>query len=511
MPYLHEVFREAAERYGSRPAFDDLRGRLSFTQAQGRAEALAGSLEHLGLRSGDRVAILAENCIDYMMYHYATAMMGAMLLPLNTRHTNAERLWILNNAEAGTLVTDEAHESHLVELKEGCPSVRVTIGIGAVEAAEASTDDLAGEARDLRDPPPMAETDPVLLIYTSGTTGRPKGAFQNHQGSTMIDGLTADALDLTSDDVYFAVMPYFHQAGLIRSRATFLRGGLNLVPGKVDLGNLASVIDEKDVSVTMLVPPMDALLIDEAERKGLKLESLRMIIGGGGMAQEHAKRMQSFCRLFDCSYVGVYGQTEATGPVTVVRDDEYFLNPYTCGRPMPGIDIRIWDDRKRALDSGEVGEIMIRGLNTSPGYWRNDRANAELYTGPWLHTGDLGRLDENGFLYIAGRKKELIKTGGENVYPREVEEVLTNHEAVADVTVIGLPDPGGWGEKVTAVIVPRENMEVSLEDVRSFCREKVAGYKIPKEIFLVKAIPRNATGKVKKVELKEEILQRKSG
>ena len=374
-----------------------------------------------------------------------------------------------------------------------------------------STDDLVGEGRVPRDPPPMAETDPVLLIYTSGTTGRPKGAFQTHQGSTMIDGLTADALDLNAEDVYFAVMPYFHQAGLIRSRATFLRGGLNLIPGRVDLGNLASMIDEKSVSVTMLVPPMDKLLIDEAERKGLRLESLRMIVGGGGMGPEHAKSIQAFCRVFDCHYVGVYGQTEATGPVTVVRDDEYFLNPYTCGRPMSGIDIRIWDDGKSDLATGEVGEIMIRGLNTSPGYWRNEAADAELYTGPWLHTGDLGRLDEDGFLYIVGRKKELIKSGGENVYPREVEDVLVNHEAVADLTVIGLPDPDGWGEKVTAVIVPRENMQVSLEEVRGFCRDKIAGYKIPKEIIVVKTIPRNATGKVKKVELKEGILRRKSG
>jgi acyl-CoA synthetase (AMP-forming)/AMP-acid ligase II len=211
--------------------------------------------------------------------------------------------------------------------------------------------------------------------------------------------------------------------------------------------------------------------------------------------------LKLLCDTLHCDFMGIWGQTECTGPVTVVKGDVAFSNPYTCGKPMRGIDLEIWSDDNQPLPTNETGEIMVRSRMTAR-YWNNPKADAALYTGAWLHTGDLGRLDSDGYLYFVDRKKDLIKTGGENVYPQEVEAVLNQHPSIAELTVIGLPDPM-WGQAVTAVIVPNAGCDISLQDVKAFCQGKIAGYKIPKAIELVDRIPKNETGKVIKRELRD--------
>jgi acyl-CoA synthetase (AMP-forming)/AMP-acid ligase II len=235
--------------------------------------------------------------------------------------------------------------------------------------------------------------------------------------------------------------------------------------------------------------------------QGRDYSALRLLISGGGMGGKVMPLLQMLCASLQCDFMGIWGQTECTGPVTVVRGDVAFSNPYTCGKPMPGIELQIWSDEGEPRPTGEAGEIMVRSSMTAR-YWNNPEANAALYTGDWLHTGDLGRLDEEGYLYFVDRKKDLIKTGGENVYPQEVEAVLNLHPAIAEVTVIGLPDPF-WGQAVTAVIVPRDGGDVSLEEIKAACEGKIAGFKIPRAIRLVDSIPRNETGKVIKRELRD--------
>ena len=439
------------------------------------------------------------------MYHYAAAKIGAILLVLNTRHTGEELIWALNDAEASALIISESHQALLEALTERCDSIRFTIGIGSVQKATYSTNEMADARRPSADEPGLSDTDPILLIYTSGTTGRPKGALQTHAGSVMIDRITAEALEIRPNDVYLAFMPYFHQAGLIRTRATINNGGTNLIAGKIDPEILVSTIVKKQVSITMLVPPYDTLLTEIADREKLTFPALRYIIGAGGAGPVHAERMRTFCERFDCRYMGIYGQTEVTGPATAITGEDYFSKPYSCGKPMKEIDLQIWDEMMKPAPAGTVGEIMIRSITCIPGYWNNDEANQSLYTGEWLHTGDLARIDEDGFVYFVDRKKELIKTGGENVYPREVEDVLRMHPTIADLAVIGLADPGGWGEQVIAVVVLKEGYALSLDEVKTHCRNKIAGYKIPKELKIVDVIPRNHTGKIKKLALEEQL------
>ena len=502
MTLIQDVCYDAVRKYGCWTAFESMDDRMTFDRLWDRVSYISGALFDLGLRKGDRIGILSDNCADYIVYHYAAAKIGAILLVLNTRHTVRELIWALDDAAVSALIIGEAHQALLEALTERCVSIKFTIGIGSVEKATYSTNELADAHCRPATESRLSNTDPILLIYTSGTTGRPKGALQTHEGSVMIDRLTAEALELCQSDVYLAFMPYFHQAGLIRTRATMTNGGTNLVPGKIDPESLVLYIMKKRVSITMLVPPYDTLLVKIADRDNLTFPSLRYIIGAGGAGPVHAERMRVFCERFDCRYMGIYGQTEVTGPATIITGEDYFLKPNSCGKPMRGIDLQIWDEMKRPVPAGTVGEIMIRSNTCIPGYWNNNEANQFLYTGEWLHTGDLARIDEIGFVYFVDRKKELIKTGGENVYPREVEEVLRRHPAIADLAVIGLPDPDGWGEKVTAVVILNEGYTLSLDDVETHCRNNIAGYKIPKELKIVEAIPRNHTGKVKKLDLK---------
>jgi acyl-CoA synthetase (AMP-forming)/AMP-acid ligase II len=502
MDLLHERLFSIADKHADRIAVHGNGEVVSFGQFGSRVQHLAGALESLGLKKGDRVSLLAQNRTDYLTYHYATSLLGVILHVMNTRHVLPEWSWAINDAASSALIVDAPHAAAAEALRSVCPSLCFVAGIGSVSGADFDTDALVSARKSVLHAPALSPDQPVLLIYTSGTTGLPKGCLQSQIGSTTIDELTADAIGATERDVYMAIMPYFHQAGMIRSRAVLLRGGSNVVPEGLDMDAIADLMAERGVTITMLVSGQQAMvLLDKATKQGRDFSALRLLISGGGMGAKVMPLMKLLCDTLRCDFMGIWGQTECTGPVTVVKSDVAFANPYTCGKPMRGIDLQIWGDDNQPLPTGETGEIMVRSAMTAR-YWNNPEANAALYTGAWLHTGDLGRLDADGYLYFVDRKKDLIKTGGENVYPQEVEAVLNQHPSIAELTVIGLPDPT-WGQAVTAVIVPKPGCDVSLEDVKAFCQGKIAGYKIPKTIELVDRIPRNETGKVIKRELRD--------
>jgi len=508
MRLLHDALRKTVLHYPKRIAFENLEQDISFFELLQRMECLAGALAGFGIKKGDRVSILAENSVDYICYHYATAMLGAILHVINTRLSEKEMTWMINNTESSIMVIDESHAAKWPVFSENCPSLKFLIGIGEVAGAKYGTEELVSSGAPLKGYPSVSPSDPVLLIYTSGTTGMPKGALQTHEGSTIQDELTTEALSSCPDDIYLAFMPYFHQAGLIRTRATMTKGGKNVTMGKkLDIMKVANVIAEKRITITLMAPPIDGIVLGTMERENLDLSCLRMIIGGGGLGSVHTEKMKKFCEKLNCRFMGIYGTTECTGPITFVMGEDAFDNPSTCGKPIKAAKVEIWDDNNRPLPIGKVGEVMVSGKITVPEYWRNDQATKDLYTGKWVHTGDLGRQDEKGFLYIVDRKKDMIKTGAENVYSKEVEDVLVNHPSIADLAIIGLkdPNPEGWGEIVTAIIVLKPGAaKVTVDDLKAFCKGKIGGYKVPKIVHNVSAIPRNATGKIPKRELRAQ-------
>ena len=503
---LHTQLFRAAEKHAERVAVCDPRAVLSFAQFASRVQHLAGALQSLGLSQGDRISLLAQNRTDYLTYHFATSQLGVILHVMNTRHVVGEWAWAIQDAQSLALIVDEPHTAAAEALRPLCPSLRFVVGIGAVQGADFETDAQVAAGKRVLSAPRSAPEDPVLLIYTSGTTGLPKGCLQNQRGSTTIDQLTADAMQATEHDVYMAIMPYFHQAGMIRSRAVMLRGGSSVVPEGLAIDAIADLMAERKVTITMLVSAKQGLvLLDKSMNHGRDYAALRLLISGGGMGAKVMPLLKLLCDALGCEFMGIWGQTECTGPVTVVQGEVAFANPTTCGKPMRGIDLQIWGPDNTPLPHGESGEIMVRSSMTAR-YWNNPEANAALYTGEWLHTGDLGRIDEDGFLYFSDRKKDLIKTGGENVYPQEVEAVLNLHPSIAEVTVIGLADPL-WGQAVTAVIVPKAGSDLVLDDLKEFCKGKIASYKIPKQIKLVDSIPKNETGKVIKRALRDRFTE----
>jgi acyl-coenzyme A synthetase/AMP-(fatty) acid ligase len=284
------------------------------------------------------------------------------------------------------------------------------------------------------------------------------------------------------------------------------RGGTNVVPEGLKIDRIADLMSKRKVSISMLVSAEQALvLLDKAKKQNVDYSALRLLISGGGLGEKTMGMFRMLCDALGCEFMGIWGQTECTGPVTVVKGNTAFENPETCGKPMDGIDLEIWNEENERVPLKTTGEIVVRSKMTAR-YWKNEDANRALYTGHWLHTGDLGKLDEQGYVYFMGRKKDLVKTGGENVYPKEVENVLGEHPSISEVTIIGLPDPK-WGEAVTAVVVLKEEDSLTVDEVRAFCRDKIAGYKMPRELKVVNEIPKNATGKVVKRELREGLLR----
>ncbi|MEM8564457.1 MAG: AMP-binding protein, partial [Pseudomonadota bacterium] len=290
---------------------------------------------------------------------------------------------------------------------------------------------------------------------------------------------------------WLASMPFFHQAGLIRSRAIINAGGRNIILGRLSPAQLASAITKHKITVAMPMGRQLAALLSATPLP----TSLRLLIGGGGIGAEAMSVIDKACAQLGCSWIGVYGQTETHGTITVVDLETAKANALTCGYPGKGVRLDIVDDQGALLPPDTTGEILVYGDMTGH-YWNNDEANTALYTSDGgLRTGDLGYLNEEGWLHLRGRKKELIKTGGENVYPQEVERVLLEHPCVQDAAVIGLPDEE-WGEAVVAIIVASEEARPSLEDFREFCRGELAGYKLPRRLCWVEELPRNHTGKV---------------
>jgi acyl-CoA synthetase (AMP-forming)/AMP-acid ligase II len=345
-------------------------------------------------------------------------------------------------------------------------------------------------------------------MYTSGTTGRPKGAVLTHAAVRANAEQFRTALSIGEADRVLVAMPLFHVAATILMALPIAAGAtLRLVEG-FDPSACARIIDDENITCAPLAPTMiQALLAGGAGLEGRRFASLRTVVYGASPIAESTLRQAM--SVFDCDFVQGYGQTEAGGALTVLGADAHHRalagEPHllrSCGRAMDGTEIAVIDGDGRPLPTGEVGEIVARGPQLMRAYWNRPEATAEALRGGWLHTGDAGRLDDEGFLYLADRIKDMIISGGENVYPREVEDVIAALPEVADVAVIGVPDDR-WGEAVKAVIVPAPAATLTAEALIAWCRSQLAGYKAPRSVDFVDALPRNASGKVLKTVLRE--------
>ncbi|MEJ5377130.1 MAG: long-chain fatty acid--CoA ligase [bacterium] len=490
-----------ARKYPTKTALCNQKKRVDYLQLRSMVLSLTGAFASLGITCGDRVATLLFNGVELVVAYLALFRLGAVLVPLNTRLAEPEWRYMLEDSGAVALLSEEAFAPCLEPLRESLQGPREVICIGAGGKNIRAWEELASFPA-MEEPPqePHLEQD-LYILYTSGTTGRPKGAVITHMNFlwNAVNGQVSGGFS-GSDVVYYG-LPLFHGAAMGGCFATLLLGGTVVLRPRFDPMELLGLIQEEKITRVPAVPPMLTALMEIPNLEKWDLSSLRTFNTGATIIPQALKE-----RLLErfpwVDVVDSYGLTEATSYCTTLPGKDFLRKNACVGKPHAYVEVRVVDEKDQDVPVGEVGEILVRGPNVMRGYWNRPYETAEALKGGWLHTGDLGKLDNEGYLYIVDRKKDMIISGGENIYPREVEEVLSLHPGVQEASVVGFPDPR-WGEKVVAYIVGAKTCTPSSEELQIHCRKWLAGYKCPKEYFFVNELPRTPTGKVLKRALRE--------
>ncbi len=481
---------------------DDASGRrYTYLELERRADRAAAALQRLlGIEKGDRIAILAFNCPQTLELVFAAGKIGAIVVPLNFRLTVPELAYIVADASPKALFFGPEFEATARDVLRQAP---------VESAVPFAAGDFLTCYEDLLESPGSSEgavraevglDDPHLILYTSGTTGRPKGAVLTHGSITWNAVNTQVGWDLRHDDITLTHTPFFHTGGLnVLTTPLLHRGGTVVLMRAFDAARSLELIERERATVVFAVPTMFQMMADQPGFGSADLASVRFFITGGApcpvsLIETYSQRGLTFKQ--------GYGLTEA-GPNCFTLDARDAVRKAgSVGFPNMHVDVRIVSEEGRDVGPEEVGELLIRGPHVFGGYWRNPDATAQGLRGGWLHTGDLVRRDAEGFTYIVDRKKDMFISGGENVYPAELERILHGHPAIADVAIIGVPD-ARWGEVGLAVVVPAAT--ISEQDVLAYLDGKVARYKIPKAVTFAADLPRNAGGKVQKAVLRERI------
>jgi fatty-acyl-CoA synthase len=478
--------------------------RATYREAEDRAARLAAALQARGIGRGDRVALLSTNNPDLLIVMFAVAKLGGITVPLNFRLAPEELAYILGDSGA-TLVFAS---SDVVALAEAAAAARngaveqiVVIGTGEAGNHE-SLADFVGTATPLADTVPVEADDVCLLMYTSGTTGRPKGAMLTHGNITWNAINMIGAGDgLRRSDVTLSVAPLFHIGALgIYSLPLLYLGGTVVTIDRFDPEVTLELMDREGVTVQFLVPTMWNAVMHSPRISQFDASRIRWVMTGGAPCP---LSVITFFTERGWPFLEGFGLTE-TSPTCTVMDSRRVLDKAgSVGRPLRHVECRVVADDGSDVHDGRPGELLVRGPNVFSGYWQLPDATSSALADGWFHTGDVAVRDSEGFYTIVDRKKDMIITGGENVYPVEVERVLTDMPDLADVAVIGVPDET-WGERVLAVVVPEPGGTVEPDDVVAFCRDRLAHYKCPRRVEFVDQVPRNATGKILKGVLRAE-------
>lgn len=507
------MIRWPAEHYPDKTAvkFEDTE--MTFREINERINRLANGLIDLGLKRGDRVAALLYNSPRAIETRFALMKAGLCMVPINIRQTEDENAYIINHSESDVIIIDHEYLPNWERMRGWCTAVRTVIVAGQSDAPGTSYEELIRSASP-REPEVMVSLDDLERIaYTSGTTGRPKGVMKtigNDMARLRNDFLNQDYLT-SCRDIMLNAAPLTHAAREL-FRKHYLKGACNLIFRRFDEQEILETIQRERVTAAMFVPTMIVRLVHHPRIRDYDLGSLRRIYYG--TAPIAAEKLRAACDLFGNILRQSYGLSEATQPVFLlfpedlaIPDEEKRNRRLTsAGRPALGIEVRIVNEKGEDVPEGEAGEILIRGETVMKGYWRDPEATGEVLKDGWFFTGDVARRDEDGFIYIVDRKKEMIISGGFNIYPREVEQAIEGHPGVAEAAVIGVPDDT-WGEAVKALVVLRPGMSATTEEIVDLCRAKIASYKKPHTVEFVESLPKNFQGKVMRRALRDRYWQ----
>ncbi len=501
---LATMLRESATAHPDKPLchVNDLS--FSYAQVDEISGRIATSLLGLGLQRGDKVAVQLPNLPQFLFTYFGILKAGLTMVPLNPLLRAPEVAYHLEDSDSRVLVTFEMFAE---EAFKGASQVdgltTYVVNLPGNDARPEGTKDYDELyfADDTRDILPTDADDTAVLLYTSGTTGKPKGAELTHFNLYMNCTVAGELFEFQDDDVGIAVLPLFHVFGLSSVLNTTVRyGGTMVLIPRFELEPVVEAIEKHRATIFAGVPTMYFGLL-QMDLSGRDLSSLRTGISGG--AAIPGEVIKSFEEKFPgCVILEGYGLSESTSTTTFNVNAEQ-RKVLSIGKPIWGVQVRIVDDNDAPLEPGEdnVGEIVIRGHNIMKGYYKKPEATAEAFKGGWFHTGDLAYMDKDGFFFIVDRKKDLVIRGGYNVYPREVEEVLFAHPAIAEAAVIGKPDEK-LGEEVVAIVALKPGADATAEEITSYCKERLAAYKYPRDVRIVDELPKGPTGKILKKELR---------
>ncbi|MFH0788070.1 MAG: o-succinylbenzoate--CoA ligase [Pseudomonadota bacterium] len=488
---------------GDKEALVEGNRRLSYRELNRRVNRLSRYLQTIGLKNGDRLGLLAFNGLEYVEVIFAAAKLGLLLVPLNWRLSPAELAFNLSDSETETLIFDPEFSEVVEKIKDLTPLKKMVIlggkpcpGVQPYEQA------LAGQSDDEPIPAePVSLSTPHIIMYTAGTTGRPKGAVLS-QGASFWNAVNLNLdMHFTSDDRDLLVLPMFHIGGIgLFTLPILYAGGTVILQRTFDPARTLRLLQEEKISLLFGVPAIFLFLIQHPDFNPESFKTLRLVMSGG--APLPVSLVKHYLEAGIVLQQG-FGMSEAAPSIATLNKERAIKKAGSIGSPLFHVEAKVVDDTMKDLPFGDVGELVIRGPNLMQGYWKRPEATEEAFAGGWFHTGDLARMDQEGDLTIIERKKDMFISGGENVYPAEVENAIYELPQISEAAVIGFKDEK-WGEVGRAVVVLKEGEKLSTEEIIRHLKDRLAKYKIPKEVVFINQLPRNAAGKVLKTVLKEK-------
>ncbi len=481
--------------------------KLHYAELNGAANKIANALTQLGVRPGDKVAMMLPNTPHFPICYYAILKAGATVVPLNVLFKHSEVQYHLDDSDAVALIVWEgfaAEAAQGFQQAESCHNLIVVHAPGSTNPLPAgahSFGQLLADAAPVFDTIQTSPGDTAVILYTSGTTGRPKGAELSHFNmffNAMIG--VEKLLGIDENDMLMAVLPLFHSFGqtCVMNVTMYLGATMTLLPRFEPL-KAAEIIKRDQVTFFAGVPTMYFYLLNHPEAGNFDFSSLRRCVSGGSSMPVEV--MHTFNQKHNVIIMEGYGLSE-TSPVASFNHLDRPVKPGSIGTPIWGVEMRVVDLEDQPVAQGELGEIVIRGHNVMKGYYKRPEATADSIRNGWFHTGDIAKIDADGFFFILDRVKDMIIRGGFNVYPREIEEILYGHPAIAEVAVIGVPDPA-LGEEIQAVVALKPGQAAAEQELIAYCKERLANYKYPRSVLFRESLPKTATGKILKRELKD--------
>ena len=477
---------------------------VSFSKLDQIANRIANGLIGLGVEKGDKVCLYMTNCAEYIYCFFGVSKAGAVATPINAMLKGEEITYIINNSDAKVFITQSKFEEVVNKILPECPKIENVI---IADADKTSEDKLPlGRLLECDASCPQVSVEPedvAGIIYTSGTTGRPKGVELTHKNYVVDSEQIVEAAKMSGNDRFLCILPLFHvNAQVVTTLAPMCAGAAMILLEGFSPKTFLPALARYKATAFSGVPTVYAILNTLPDAEQYDLSALRFCICGA--APMPVEVFNTFEKKYKTFILEGYGLSEGTCASSInPLDGKRKIG--SIGLPLKGQEMKIFSDKGEELPPGDMGEIVVRGENVMKGYYNNPKATADTLRDGWLYTGDLGYVDEEGYFYIVGRKKEMIIRGGENIYPKEAEEVLYRHPAIMEAAVIGIPDKM-WGEEVMAFIVLNEGFEMTADEVIAYCKEHLADFKCPRKVAFVEGFPKTATGKIQKNKLVEGYL-----